>query len=365
MLKSARFYQRLLFLMAMLLFVIGMANQAQAQGPTGQVEVSKAVLGGATTVDTGVEFTYLINYKYASTTDDGAAVTLVDMLDPSINWAAAQVVVGTTNHIASTNYNPATGQVTWTFVNPLPAGASGQLELKVRFPNGTTPPGTVANNTATMDADNADPYTSNNVAITANATCGWNTNVTGPGTAMLDTDVTYVARLDQPSPSTGNLNVIAPSTTSMTLPVGVLPGDVINTNGGTISGTGTTGDPVVVTWTVTHSVGSNYTRNLVIRYESARSTASQAVTVAQSSTMMPRSMSRNTRSSRPLGENSTSTSSYPRPVTTCSISCSTSARMYSTCPSNAARPAPQRAPQIKNGRNAHQTPPPAADPRRP
>ena len=285
MLKSARFYQRLLFLMAMLLFVIGMANQAQAQGPTGQVEVSKAVLGGATTVDTGVEFTYLINYKYASTTDDGAAVTLVDMLDPSINWAAAQVVVGTTNHIASTNYNPATGQVTWTFVNPLPAGASGQLELKVRFPNGTTPPGTVANNTATMDADNAAPYTSNNVAITANATCGWNTNVTGPTTAMLDTDVTYVARLDQPSPSTGNLNVIAPSTTSMTLPVGVLPGDVINTNGGTISGTGTSGDPVVVTWTVTHSVGSNYTRNLVIRYDSARFTASQAVTVAQSSNL--------------------------------------------------------------------------------
>ncbi len=160
MLKSAHFYRRLLFLMAMLLFVIGMANQVQAQGPTGNVEVSKAILGGVTTIDSGVEFTYLINYKYASTTDDGESVTLVDMLDPDLNWAAAQVVIGTTNHIASTNYNPATGQVTWTFVTPLPAGASGQLELKVRFPNGTTPPGTVANNTATMDGDNVDPVTS-------------------------------------------------------------------------------------------------------------------------------------------------------------------------------------------------------------
>jgi len=285
MLKSAHFYRRLLFLMAMLLFVIGMANQVQAQGPTGNVEVSKAILGGVTTIDSGVEFTYLINYKYASTTDDGESITLVDMLDPDLDWAAAQVVIGTTNHIASTAYNPATGQVTWTFVTPLPAGASGQLELKVRFPNGTTPPGTVANNTATMDGDNVDPVTSNNVAITANATCGWNTNVTGPSTVQLNTDVTYTARLDQPSPSTGNLNVIAPSTTSLTLPVGVLPGDVVNTNGGTISGTGVLGDPVVVTWNVTQNVGGNLTRNLVIRFDSARFTAGDVVTVAQASNL--------------------------------------------------------------------------------
>ena len=283
--KSRRSFFILLLLAVL---VMGLSTQA-ANAAGGEVEVTKAIQGNVTSVNSGVEFTYLINYSYASTTDDGVNVVLTDMLDPNLSWVGAEVIPGTTVHIASTNFNSATGQVTWTFLNPLPAGSSGQLTLKVRFPNGTTAPGTIANNTATMDGTNTDPDTSNNVAISANAVCGWNTNVTGPSTAVIDTNVTYRVRLDRPNPASGNLNTIAPSRTSITLPVGVLPADVVNANGGTITGTGVTGDPVVVTWNASgvNAVGSAnseaFGKDLVIRFDSARFDTDDVVTLTQDS----------------------------------------------------------------------------------
>ena len=64
---------------------------------------------------------------------------------------------------------------------------------------------------------------------------------------MIGQNVTYRARLDRPNPATGNLNTTSGSL-ALTLPVGVLPADVVNANGGTLTGTGTAGDPVIVTW---------------------------------------------------------------------------------------------------------------------
>ena len=289
--KSRVRFSRLVSLLALLLMVALFGQTVQAADVGGEVAVSKAIQGNLTTVDAGVEFTYLINYSYASTTEDGQQVLLTDLLDPDLSWAGAEVIPGSTIHIASTAFNPATGQVTWTFVDPLPAGSSGQLTLKVRFPNGATAPGTIAANTATMDGDNTDPATSNNVDIAATSTCGWVTNVTGPTTAQLGVNVTYRVRLDRPNPSTGHLNTISPSTTSLTLPVGVLPGDVVDAAGGTISGAGTTGDPVIVTWNasgVSASGSANseaFGKSLVIKYDPARFTASQVVSVSQASSL--------------------------------------------------------------------------------
>ncbi len=260
--------------------------QAQDPTPTGEVSVTKEIVGNQTTVDAGVEFTYLLNYKYASITSTGSNVTLVDKLDVGLSGNPAHVTMGWSEHIKSVNYDEDSREVTWTFVDPLPAGISGQLELKVRFPNGSTAPDTVAPNKAVMDADNADPFESNTVNIAANASCGWSTRITGPATAMLDTNVTYPVLLEQPNPVTGNLNIVPPSSVSVTLPVNVLPGDVQNAAGGTVSGAGTAESPTVVTWSnISHSVGSNFSRDLVIRYDSTRFTVDQVATLSQSSNL--------------------------------------------------------------------------------
>ena len=276
--------RRIAALALVFLFIFGLSSRlVQAQGPTGTVEVTKAIQGNPTSVNSGTEFTYVINYKYASTTADGVNVVLTDQLDTDLSWNSAQVIAGTTVHIASTNFNPATGLFTYTFVDPLPAGSSGQLTLRVRFPNGSTPNGTVATNTATMDADNADPATSNQVSITANASCGWTTDITGPSAPIIGTSVTYRASIV--GPSTGNLSAISPSTMSMTLPVGVLPGDITNLNGGTTTGTGTTGDPVIVTWTIPNNTSATYNRDVVFSYNPARFTTGQVVGLSEQTSL--------------------------------------------------------------------------------
>ena len=237
---------RLIAIALVLALFIGLSGQA-ARAAGGEVEVTKAIQGGLTTVDTGVEFTYLINYKYASTTEDGLDIVLTDVLDSDLSWVGAEVIPGSTVHIAGTNFNTANGTVTWTFIDPLPAGASGQLPRRGLSPNAPPAPGPAPKTPATRDAPNPAPYPTNTAPTTANAACGWNTNITGPSTAQVDSNVTYRVRLDRPNPATGNLNTIAPSRTSVTLPVGVLPADVINPNGGTITSTRAPTNPVIVT----------------------------------------------------------------------------------------------------------------------
>ena len=71
--------------LAILAVVLALGLSAQVALADGTVTVTKAIQGGLTTVDAGVEFTYLINYAYASTTEDGANVTLEDVLDPDLS----------------------------------------------------------------------------------------------------------------------------------------------------------------------------------------------------------------------------------------------------------------------------------------
>ncbi|WP_322494448.1 SdrD B-like domain-containing protein, partial [Chloroflexus sp.] len=69
----------------------------------------------------------------------------------------------------SPSYNPATRTVTWTFTSPLAAGDTGRLELRVRFPAGSTPDGTTATLRAEMRSTTAPPHLSNPLTITARA----------------------------------------------------------------------------------------------------------------------------------------------------------------------------------------------------
>ena len=66
---------------------------------------------------------------------------------------------------------------------------------------------------------------------------------TGPWSALVNTNVSYPIHIQRSSP--GNLNLQS-GTLVDTLPVGVLPSNVINADGGTVSGSGTSGSPTSV-----------------------------------------------------------------------------------------------------------------------
>ena len=82
-----------------------------------------------------------------------------------------------TGDVAAINVTPnymGTGRtrVQFVMINPLPAGNSGDLLINVRFPNGSTPNGTVATNTADGINLGATPgtFTTPPVTVTAVAT---------------------------------------------------------------------------------------------------------------------------------------------------------------------------------------------------
>lgn len=229
----------------------------------GTLEVSKSIQGGLTSVTSGTEYTYILNYRYASQTQNGQNVKLEDNLDPDLSWTAAEVVMGGSTHIASMAYTAATGKAVWTFVNPLPAGSSGQLTLKVRFKSGVTPNGTVATNSVVMTANNASTVHSSTVSISATAAylqTALKTRSSG-GTPGFNT--VYTVAIRNPSGGTVGALALTNATVVDTLPVGA---EFVSASGGGTYSAGTH----QVTWAnVTAAVGSNnsgFSQTVTVRY---------------------------------------------------------------------------------------------------
>ena len=129
------------------------------------VEIFKSIENDLTEVETGESFIYKLQYRAASTTTNFDNATLTDILPAGLEY---QELVGTI-HVDNDNFDAVTRTLSVNFVDPLPAGSTGEITLKVRFKPGSTPDGTAATNTATMDADNSPASTSTPVSITARA----------------------------------------------------------------------------------------------------------------------------------------------------------------------------------------------------
>jgi uncharacterized repeat protein (TIGR01451 family) len=172
---------------------------ASAQPPAPTLELTKAV--SATSIASGAPFEYTFAYRCASITTTCQNAVITDVLPPQVTYVAGSAT--TTPHIQSVAYTPdllgATGgTITYTFVNPLPAGSTGILRFQVQFPPGT-PPGAVALNRATFSAGNASPVTTPNVSTTATGQFEMTVNKSG-GPAV----VGYPASFD--------LNICSPDT---------------------------------------------------------------------------------------------------------------------------------------------------------
>lgn len=231
------------------------------------LEATKGIKDNLTSVPSGQTFTYKLQYRAASTTTDFFGTTLTDVLPEGVEF---QSLAGTV-HVVSFTHNPATRELRVNFIDPLPAGSTGELEVNVRFTPGSTLPGTVATNTATLASSNFPAVTTPPVTITATASDKSSASKTLVGGSVpLDQNVTYQVKLDNGSTS-GALNLTDVSLVD-SLPPGAL--FVAASGGGAY-------DPVAhtVTWTAASlNAGSSLTRTLTLVYPSAAFSLGATVT---------------------------------------------------------------------------------------
>ncbi len=253
--------------------------------------LAKAVqgVGPGNVVDTGSNFTYRITYNCASTTNDCDDIVVLDVLPADLEF----VSVLATGDVATVNA-PAVGtlgtglpggpQVEFIFNTPLAAGSAGDLDITVRFRNGSTPDGTTRTNTATATGTNVPPSTSNPVDVTANATFmpRLQKSLSG-GQALLGFDSTYNITVGALNNS-GSLNVSAVTVVD-TLPAGAI--FVSANNGGAYDAIGHT-----VTWDnggagFSATVSSPLNLQVTVRYESPPFNDGDMVTNTVNATMTP------------------------------------------------------------------------------
>ncbi|HEX7830019.1 MAG TPA: hypothetical protein VF787_10190, partial [Thermoanaerobaculia bacterium] len=205
------------------------------------------------TKQTGATFAYRLTYNCSSTSGPCLNAQVVDLLPIELAYIST-VPASPTGDVAAINVTPNFGgsgrtRVQFVMITPLPAGNSGDLLINVRFPNGSTPDGTIATNTA--DGINLDTvpgtFTTPPVQVTAVAT---------PQATLAKSVTTSPANLDLPE--TYRLRISVPNAngalqlTSIGPVVDTLhPGTVFN--GATPAAdcqpgcVGTT--PATVTWT--------------------------------------------------------------------------------------------------------------------
>lgn len=210
------------------------------------------------TKQVGAQFGYRLSYNCSSTSGPCLSAQVVDLLPPEVQYIST-VPASPTGDVAAINVTPNFGgsgrtRVQFVMITPLPAGNSGDLIINVRFPNGSTPNGTVAINTA--DGINLQTTPGTLTTPPVNVTAVATTQVTLTKTlqtspANLDLPETYRLRISVPNVN-GALNLTAIGPVVDTLP----PGTVFN--GATPAADcqpgclGTT--PATVTWTAPCSV---------------------------------------------------------------------------------------------------------------
>lgn len=229
-------------------------------------------------IDSGVEFTYRLTYSCSNTSGPCLNAVVRDLLPPEVVYMSTVPAAPTGDVSAITvtpNQGPGNNQtlVEFTLVSPLPAGNSGDLLINVMFPNGVTPDGTLATNTAEAVNLETTPgtYTTPPVDVVSHASTQVNLSKNLASPAYLDRVATYYLNVDIPnSPGALNINNLV---ITDTLPLGDL-----NTNPPIFNGAspaadcepGCVGTAVnTLTWTgLASSVGSNLQIQVNVTYPS-------------------------------------------------------------------------------------------------
>ncbi len=159
--------------------------------------VSKSV--DNSTVLSGETITFTIQYACPDIENDCNDVTIVDVLPAELEFLSA---IGSAH---TTGYTQSGNTITFNFGSTLLAGATGEVLITARFPNGTTPNNTTISNTATIDGSNASSVTTPPVSVTANAIDRFTTTKQHSG-GVLDEYTVYAIRVCNDRNSGGSDN---------------------------------------------------------------------------------------------------------------------------------------------------------------
>ncbi len=180
------------------------------------------------TKQAGASFGYRLTYNCSSTSGPCLGATVEDLLPPEVQEVST-VPASPTGDVAAVAVTPnymgsGRTRVVFTMISPLPAGNSGDLIINVRFPNGSTPDGTSAINTADGINLQTSPgtFTTPPVTVTSVATPQVTlTKALTTSPANLDLPETYRLRIAVPA-SNGALNLTAVGPVVDTLPPGTV-----------------------------------------------------------------------------------------------------------------------------------------------
>lgn len=199
--RSSRRLSVALRVASVLLFWIG-SLAAAPELPAQPIQKSAVNVDAGNTKESGATFGYRLTYSCNNTSTDCSGARVVDLLPPEVTFVET-IPASPGGDVAQIDVTPNFGgtgrtQVEFVMVDPLPAGNSGDLLINVRFPNGSTPDGTVATNTA--DGVNLETtpgtFTTPPVDVTAVASPDvtlTKTLLTSP--AILDQNVSYRLRM--------------------------------------------------------------------------------------------------------------------------------------------------------------------------
>jgi len=261
-----------LFIFSILVFyssdALNSMNYVASTKLVANLSLTKAVSNS--TPITGETFIYTLQYSCSGTTDDCSSTFITDPLPSEVEF----VSVAGSAHTITESYDAATHTVTFNFIGTMLAGTTGEVQIVVRFPNGNTANGTVATNTATIDATNASAQNSNSVDATAVASDNSHVEKRFEAGTVLDENTAYFVEFCNPqndADPSGSLNATN-ITIIDTLPTGT--DYVYSNNSGVYDLTSHT-----VTWTTdTIKPGNCSYYTVVIIYPSTTFSLGQAVT---------------------------------------------------------------------------------------
>ena len=201
-------------------------------------------------IKTGKNFIFVIDYSISSLTTNGTNVKIQVPLPANLTVAPGGTSIAYDHSQISSVTNVA-GLITANFINPIPAGSTGQMQISLVYTNGTTPNGYTpliitaitannANASPIYDTTSTKALANNNIVLSKTAH-NYSTNPT------LDGPFTYDLSYTNSGGAEGNLNLYHAKILD-TLPVGVVFvsatkfGSIVPTT--TVLGTGET----VVSW---------------------------------------------------------------------------------------------------------------------
>ena len=205
----------LLLLMGIIATTLATSLVARAQ------DITITVTASTENVLAGDPFSYKVRYQCNSTTNNCLKVQFKAVLPVEYDGSSSNVLVFGDPLSASAVYDEASRTITWTMVDPLPAGSTGELEFRVRYPNGKTPDGTSKAPVVSGTSSNATFNTPTVAAVTAKASGAIKVEkiLFGPS-VVIDNNFTFELAITNNSPSPGGLNFTGMTVTDL-LPNGV------------------------------------------------------------------------------------------------------------------------------------------------